>query len=157
GDLVKYAQEVGADGITFQPVDIRDVEGYDTHSLADDRQKLLDAADTLIAMKQEGAPITNTVEHLRLFKAYFTDPFAEDGYEGRQQCKVGNTSIEIHSDGRVQFCHEIGILGNVLEKPLPEIWRSHVANQHRGDIAGCSKGCLQTCYANKTFAQKARM
>jgi MoaA/NifB/PqqE/SkfB family radical SAM enzyme len=155
--LVEYTREVGATGITFQPIDVRDVAGHETRTLISDQDKLVRAADTLVRLKEAGAPITNSLPHLRLFGAYFKDPFAKDGYEGRQQCRIGNTSVEIHSDGRAQFCHSIGVLGNVVETPLSQIWRSAVASGHRETISVCTKGCLQTCYANKSLAQKARM
>jgi MoaA/NifB/PqqE/SkfB family radical SAM enzyme len=156
-NLVAYTRESGVDGITFQPVEIRDVDGAATDALLNDAEKLVAATEVLIRLKEQGGPITNTLEHLRLFKAYFRQPNAPEGYPGRQTCRIGNNSLEIHSDGRVQFCHWIGILGNVTEQPLSEIWKSRVANQHRGAIGKCSMGCLQTCYATKTLRQKASL
>lgn len=156
-NLVEYTRASGFDGITFQPVFAREVNGVTTHELLEGPTRLIAATYALIRLKSQGAPITNSMEHLRLFKSYFEQPNAPKGYPGRQPCRIGNNSLEIHSDGRVQFCHWIGILGNATEQSLARIWRSPEAHAHREAIAKCTMGCLQTCYANKSLRQKAAM
>jgi len=155
-ELVDHAEEVGADGITFQPIEIREVEGENTDGLLGEWDQLIEASEHLIEMRQQGRRITNSPEHLQLFRNYFRAPLAGD-YPGRQSCSIGDSSLEIHSDGRVEFCGDIGIVGNASETPVSQLWRSAAAADHREDISGCTKGCLQTCYANKSLSQKARM
>lgn len=155
-ELVDHTEEVGADGITFQPLQVREVDGEDTDGLLGEWDQLIEASEQLIEMRQQGRPITNSLEHLKLFRNYFRDPLSGN-YPGMQACTIGDSSLEIHSDGRVEFCGDIGIIGNATEIPVSELWRSKQAAEHRDEISACTQGCLQTCYANKSLSQKARM
>jgi MoaA/NifB/PqqE/SkfB family radical SAM enzyme len=155
-DILNYAQEVGVESVMFQPLELREVEGHgQTINLLGDTTELIAAVDYLIEAQAKGAPVGNTSGHLQLFKAYFTDP-TSGKYEGHQQCNVGDTSLQIHSDGRMTFCEEIGMLPNATEVPPSVAWKSHIAEMQRREIGACPKGCLQTCYMNKSLKSKAK-
>lgn len=155
-NLVKYTEEVGADWISFQPLELRDVPNHEKLTFDDAQQTLIEASDVLLELKKAGAPIANSELHLDLFKAFFKDPHSGD-YPGRQRCPIGWSSLSIHSDGRMEFCNVIGIMGNARDTSPQSIWESSLAAKQRKAVASCTKGCLQTCYSNKTLIDKARV
>jgi hypothetical protein len=153
--LLAYRKEVGADGILFQPMEIRSGDwGGNEHLFKYEQGEMDRAIDLLIESATNRTGVLNSPGHLRLFKRYFQNPDGE--YEGRQQCTVGDTGMMIHPDGSMCFCGEIGMIGKATETPPSAAWRSKEAQVSRNSIAACTKGCLQTCYAQRTLRDKVK-
>ena len=154
-NLIAYTREVGADGLLFQPMEIRSGDWGDNEELFRAEGDAIEKAiGLLIEDKQKSGIVMNGLRHLELFREYFKDP--EGDHPGRQQCTVGDTGMMIHCDGAMALCVELGNIGGATETPPSVAWRSKEAEVMRQRIHACQKGCLQTCYARKSLLDKAR-
>jgi MoaA/NifB/PqqE/SkfB family radical SAM enzyme len=102
-----------------------------------DAGRLAAVMDRLIARKQAGAPIANTVGHLRAFKAYYTDP----PRAVREPCLAGVTSFHVDPYGRVRLCYGFGPIGDLRRQTPLAIWRSAAARACRRAMRRCAQMC----------------
>ena len=119
-NMLKYASNVGVDGILFQPIENNfESKGYKSDwfresALFQSEPQVMDAAIELIAAHAEkGKIVLNSSEHISSFKDYFRDPSGQ-ARANRSICNVGFTNLTIYSDGYMEFCGGHG-LGNADE------------------------------------------
>ena len=154
-EIVKWAQEIGATTVNFQPVNRWTRETYEElwiedEDLADFEQTI----ERLIEMKQEGAPIMNSDEVLRLMIPHFRE---EKAPPESRPCRVGLRNFWIDTRGDVKLCEEFPVIGNIKEQSARAIWYGEKAHEIRRQTVGCGKLCLITCVSQKTILDKVAM
>jgi MoaA/NifB/PqqE/SkfB family radical SAM enzyme len=153
--LLAYARSSGVDAILFQPMEIREFDSDSNAGLLDcDGAVIQKAIDLIIESRMKEKIVLNSLANLKLFEAYFNRRGAAG--PGLQRCTVGDGSLMIDSQGDMSFCIDLGGIGNATEVPPSVAWRSKEAKKSRQRIYRCKRGCLQTCYANRTLIDKVR-
>jgi len=113
----------------------------------EDKLKVLSVMDTLIALKQGyRSKISNRVEHLRAYKAYFSSP---QKLVNKARCIVGGRAISINSYGFVQLCLFKDFIGNIRKDDIRQLWHSQDADLIRNKVDTCKTNChllLNCCY-----------
>lgn len=101
--------------------------------------------DSLIKMKKEGYPISNSVKHLMVMKDYFRKPL--DGF-GNVSCRSGKDSILILPEGQLFFCKGYESLGNLKSEHIKSILNSDKCKCIKKKISMCKKEpcILCMCY-----------
>lgn len=107
-----------------------------------DTEKTLRVLDGVIAKKESGSRIINSVAQLECFKRYFVDPRQP---MPERRCEI-DTVVRIDPCGGVKFCVYDEPVGNIMEQPLAAIWRSEAAQQQREKTAHCGIACPQLMY-----------
>jgi MoaA/NifB/PqqE/SkfB family radical SAM enzyme len=166
--LVRFVLEHGISGIIFQP--LQDVFGdspdwgdqWYKHSVLwpEDPQPLADAAEQLIELKQNGAPIMNPISHLESWGDYFEDPIHGVGGQlgnksadnGRPRaCRIGHTHLYVGAGGDIHLCWDYPRIGNIKSDSIPDCWVSDEAERVREKIARCAKPCTVSCLLDRGF------
>jgi len=102
--------------------------------------------DELIRLRQNGSKITNRVEHLRAYKAYFNDP---QKLVNKAKCIVGGRAISVNAYGFIQLCLFKDFIGNIRKDDIRTLWRSQDAELIRRKVNVCKTNChllLNCCY-----------
>ncbi len=102
--------------------------------------------DWLIRKRQSGSKVSNRVEHLRAYKAYFANPLK---LVNRARCIVGGRAISVNAYGFVQLCLFKDFIGNIRRSDIRELWRSQDAGLIRKKVDECATNChllLNCCY-----------
>ncbi len=92
----------------------------------------------VLAAKASNAKIANSVEQLRAYRAYFTDP--REGVP-RLPCTIGDRDLNINPSGEVYLCFVKESLGNVREESIEKMWFSQKAHCVRQNIRECREFC----------------
>ncbi len=111
-----------------------------------DIPKLIGIIDSLIEMRQKGSKISNRLEHLRAYKAYFADP---KKFVNRAKCMVGGAALSINTYGFIQLCFFMDFIGNIRKDDIRELWYSQDAQEIRKRVSECKTNChllLNCCY-----------
>ncbi|MDD5281448.1 MAG: radical SAM protein [Candidatus Omnitrophica bacterium] len=111
-----------------------------------DKVKTIALLDELIRLKQSNSKVSNRVEHLRAYKAYFNNP---QKLVNKARCIVGGRAISINSYGFVQLCLFKDFIGNIRKQDIRDIWRSQDAEVIRKQVDQCKTNChllLNCCY-----------
>lgn len=111
-----------------------------------DKNKVLSLMDELIRLKQNGSKISNRVEHLRAYKAYFNNPVK---LVNKAKCIVGGRAISINSYGFIQLCLFKDFIGNIRNNDIRSLWYSQDADVIRKKVDSCKTNChllLNCCY-----------
>ena len=99
----------------------------------------------LINMKNNESKIVNSTLHLKSYENYFLYPkrFIKSKY-----CDVADFGIYIDALGNVSICAEKGIVGNIKNKHLKNIWFSDEALKVKERMKTCQKNCefLVNCF-----------
>jgi MoaA/NifB/PqqE/SkfB family radical SAM enzyme len=144
-DIVKLSHERKlADGVIFQTLDQTfglpyDKAWFHRNSFwpkGDVRDRLIDVIGQLIDLKGEGVMIYNSIEQLRRFQEYFTDPTGET----RGLCASFDSSFFVNHWGEVLFCWKMNSVAHFSEGPA-QIWDSTSAQKKREDIRRCQRTC----------------
>jgi len=165
--LVEFVERHKITGIIFQP--LQDVLGdspdhgdeWHKHTplWPEDPQPLAEAAERLIELKQNGAPIMNPVSQLAAWGAYFRNPI--DGVGGQpgaananeqrvsQPCRIGHTHLYLAANGDIHLCWDYPPIGNIAEDSIPAVWSSNKAEELRARIARCSHPCTVSCLLDR--------
>lgn len=113
----------------------------------ENKTKVLSIMDTLIALKQANhSKISNRVEHLRAYKAYFNSP---QKLVNKAKCIVGGRAISVNSYGFMQLCLFKDFIGNIRDHDIRKIWYSQDADLIRSNVDACKTNChllLNCCY-----------
>jgi len=159
-NLLKYARNVGVDGILFQPLADPDFSWTndkwykDSKLFSADGSVMEEAIASILEARSQDRLVLNPVEHILLFKDYFKNPAALANGPGL--CNVGHTTLFIDTAGAMTFCPISGDIGNAREV-LPSIaWTSESAEAARRRVNQCRRTCLLTCWTHKSLAHKAR-
>ncbi len=154
-EIVNWAKEIGATTVNFQPVNRWTPETYEELWVEEeDGEEFAQVIERLIEMKNNGAPIMNSDEVLRLMLPHFRDEKAPDGV---RPCRVGLRNYWIDTRGDVKLCDEFPVIGNVKEESARAIWYGEKAQEVRRDTLNCGKLCLITCVSQKTILDKVKM
>ncbi|MBU3911709.1 MAG: radical SAM protein [Candidatus Omnitrophica bacterium] len=111
-----------------------------------DRSKVLGILDELIRRRKSGSKVSNRVEHLRAYKAYFNNP---QKLVNKAKCIVGGKAISVNAYGFVQLCLFKDFIGNIRKDDIRELWRSQDADLIRKKVDECKTNChllLNCCY-----------
>ena len=119
---------------------IKDVAGFER------------VAEELKELRKSGARLLSDERALDGFVSYFRTPAKSQsiaridlGGQARH-CDIGYRSLEIFSDGSVQFCDLLKTeIGNVNRQSLSDIYYGEAARRHRERIARCNLNCQRTC------------
>ncbi len=154
-EIVNWAKEIGATTVNFQPVNRWTPETYEELWVEEeDTEEFAQVIERLIEMKNNGAPIMNSDEVLRLMLPHFHDEKAPDAV---RPCRVGLRNYWIDTRGDVKLCDEYPVIGNVKEQSARAIWYGEKAQEVRRDTLNCGKLCLITCVSQKTILDKVKM
>ena len=154
-DLVKWVQEEGIDGISFQAIDpiggyhSSPVEGINMDSslrgaggewyrqnLKSTNQNLRVTIDELIGLKKNGYRILNSIESLRRIEAYYNSPLS-----AKNKCRLGASSFNIDPYGYVRFCFNMNPLGNIKFTAARKLFNNKIARKTRKQIRHCHGKC----------------
>jgi MoaA/NifB/PqqE/SkfB family radical SAM enzyme len=111
-----------------------------------DKTKVIALLDELIRLKQNGSKVSNRIEHLRAYKAYFNNP---QKLVNKAKCIVGGRAISVNAYGFVQLCLFKDFIGNIRKDDIRELWHSQNAELIREKVDACKTNChllLNCCY-----------
>ena len=118
---------------------------YRTHPLwPKDLRRLDRAIDTLIAMKQQGSRLHNTIVQLECYKLHFRDP----NVFSANRCDIGSVSMTIDCIGQAYSCLPYGVYGRVGPVPLADLWNGPTASPQREGIRSCTMSCNRLINCN---------
>ena len=134
-----------ADDITFQALDYNFHAAYNDRWfeknrfwVSEEKRKVFnDTIDSILRIKEAGAPVCNTKEQLLLIKRYFNDPDKSIDLE----CNTGNSNFIINPNGDVLLCWNMKPIGNILKDNPADIWSSSAADGRRVQISKCKRTC----------------
>ena len=151
-DIVRWAEEIGATAVNFQPLGRWTRETYDELWIEEKECPELDRImEQLIAMKQSGFPIMNSEEILRLMTANFRE---EKASPENMPCRIGLEEFFIRPEGDVKLCFHFPSIGNTTKQSAREIWTGEQAKKIRDNTIACNKLCLLTCLSQKSLLNK---
>jgi MoaA/NifB/PqqE/SkfB family radical SAM enzyme len=154
--LVEWAQQIGADSVSPQPMNRWTQETYDELWIEEpDLPEFEQVCERLIAMKRAGAPVLTPEHVLALMPDHFREKSAPKEV---MPCRVGLRNYFIRTNGDVEVCG-LGFptIGNVKTQSARDIWYSDQARTTRADTVACDKLCLITCLSQKTLGDKVKM
>ena len=159
-DLAKWVTGKKLDGVCFLQLESKNHFGKeplsndwfkDNELWPRDLRKVNEVFDKLISLKERGYSINNSVDQLRMFKSYFSDP----SFLSKRPCFIGIQNLNIYADGNVYFCPNFAPVGNILEKNPEIIWDSLKARERRKEIKRCQAYCrVSACYYRRNILEK---
>jgi MoaA/NifB/PqqE/SkfB family radical SAM enzyme len=111
-----------------------------------DKAKVISVLDEMISLRQNGSKISNRVEHLRAYKAYFSNP---QKLVNKAKCIVGGRAISVNAYGFIQLCLFKDFIGNIRNDDIRKLWYSQDADLIRKKVDECKTNChllLNCCY-----------
>ncbi len=117
-----------------------------TYLWPQDSLKVLNTLDELISMKEKNSKISNRIEHLRAYKAYFAN---RKRFVNKAKCIIGGTALSINTYGFIQLCFFMDFIGNIRKDDIRELWYSDIAQKVRERVDSCKNNChllLNCCY-----------
>jgi MoaA/NifB/PqqE/SkfB family radical SAM enzyme len=134
--LVRKVEDLGADEIKFQPIEQTYMEPDDRDWYKRSPLWVTEPADSdrvldeLIALKRDGWPIQNSVQHLEFVKQYFRDPVgtyakgrSHDQHFRSRECRSAVADFDMSSNGDVRLCYRMQPIGNLRREDPEEIWK----------------------------------
>lgn len=103
-----------------------------------DTARLCAVLDQLIEYKTKGYKIGNSVEQLKLFKCYYSNPHA---LIRKTKCNFGDYIITIDPRGEVLLCPSMQMVGNIKNTSVASIWHSQAAVNTRYRMYECNINC----------------
>jgi MoaA/NifB/PqqE/SkfB family radical SAM enzyme len=155
--LIEWAQAIGADSVSPQPMNRWTQETYDELWIEEaDLPEFERVIERVIEMKLAGAPVLTSEKVLALLPDHFREKKAP---RELMPCLVGLRNFMISTDGDVRMCpfDDFPVVGNVKTQSAKEIWYSALARNTRHDTVACEKLCLITCVSQKTLLDKVKM
>jgi len=148
-DLVKYFGKMG--GVIVNPQAYLYLPGDPEELWINDSNDFAGMIDELIALKNDGFAINMSAGMLKSFVDYFNSepqkPLANKiNLNGKKRyCSIGNTSMFIERNGDVRLCFLLGVVGNVHNNTLKQIWYGKKAVKLREWILQCDINCMLSC------------
>ena len=106
----------------------------------------------IITLKQNGAPVINSVSHLNNMIAYFKDPGSS---RNPSLCRSRFENIAIMPNGEIKICTYTESIGKINDKNLKTLWQSEKTKQIRRNLADCQKPCyIWRAHFQNTFLEK---
>jgi MoaA/NifB/PqqE/SkfB family radical SAM enzyme len=146
GDLAAvagYAAENGFE-VFYQPIEQNyntpeDSRWYEhSENWPKDPARAKDAVRELMALKQRGLPIRNSMQQLETMVSYLGDPdrmrVAVQDHSGHEKVRIcaASTFLQIMPNGDVLSCSSMPAVGNIRSGSIREIWRRRPAWWHGG-------------------------
>lgn len=159
-EMLDWADSHDLNGILFHPL----AQNFGQKSIDEnwheksefwvhDYDRLCSAIDRLVELRRHGRRIINSPHQLQLLKEYYKKPFVGPS-EGRG-CGAGRNSLGIDVRGNVICCYRLGAIGNVLENPISEIWKSNKPVMMHQRIVKCRLNCSRLAwYRNDNIIDK---
>lgn len=140
--LVHYAAEHGM-SIMIQPCN--PCPGMEVNTLLPDARQISSVrtiVESLVSMKEQGAPILNSPSFLRRITQYW----ALGGMPPTSRCYYGYVNVTIRHNGDVVPCWRLPKVGNIYTDSLISIWSHKMfARRRRQMTAGHCPGCWLSC------------
>lgn len=117
-----------------------------------DKNKVIAILDELIKLKQNNLKISNRIEHLKAYKAYFHNP---QKFVNKVKCIVGGRAISVNAYGFIQLCLFKDFIGNIRRDDIRQLWYSQDAEVIRKKVDECKTNChllLNCCYIENDTA-----
>ncbi len=154
-DIVRWAENIGATAINFQPVSLWTKETQEELWIEpEDHAALGKIIEQLIEMKAAGSPIMNSDDVMRLFITHFEGSSAP---ESARPCLVGLRNLWVGTSGDIKLCDDYPAVGNIKEQSARDIWYGDKAQAVRKETLACDRLCLLTCVSQKTLKDKVVM
>jgi radical SAM protein with 4Fe4S-binding SPASM domain len=158
-DLVRWALDQGVDRVLFQPLQANFASGENGRDWYKKSPHWVQDADAfdqvieqLLVMKRDGLPIWNDPNQMRVFKAYFRNPYT---HPRPDECMVRYNTFNVDPHGEVNFCWTVNdTVGNVRRQHPAEIWRSHTAQIVREKMRPCRAPCTLNCYRSRGLSSQ---
>ena len=155
-DVMYLAEEIGLNGINFQPVMTLNNNpfNFNPHTpqwVQESRLPILDKAlDGLMEYKRQSeskerqgaVDVTSTYAQLRLMKKYFRGVNVAKAKESK--CYAGFNRILPTQISDVYLCGSNAV-GDLKTQSLQDIWYSDIARKARRKIKNCQNHCLNFC------------
>jgi MoaA/NifB/PqqE/SkfB family radical SAM enzyme len=134
--MADWVHSQGQASIRYQPIEQNYAQTEDLTWYKDSDLWISDVAGVkavvgeLVARKQAGYPILNTVENLQSMVHYFEDPDRDmrkmQSHNEREAdvCLSGVGNMVISSNGDVRWCFQMSPAGNVKDQLPREIWKN---------------------------------
>ena len=126
-----------------------------------DPDNFADVVEELIALQQEGYSLVSSPEALRGMVDYFRFPPRRNNElpatAPQKTCAIGYRNLFIGADGRAFFCEPLGVIGNILETSLHDLWHGPEANRKRQAALKCQINCQITCRRPVSLITKAKV
>lgn len=141
-DLVYFVEREGLDAVMFNPLgpacdaDSKWWEKSDLWPDTNSLSRLQSVIGRLIAMKNQGARIVNSIDQLIAMKEYFADPISSCN----NNCMVGMINFLLSADGNIHLCFKMPPIGYHTDS-FREVWKSIIADNVRQDIKRCTYEC----------------
>lgn len=142
-EIVRVTKGWGADGIVFQALD----NNFGAEHQSDwfkgndfwpvDFPAVEEAIDCLIAMKESGSQIMNSVEQLCGFKKYYKNPYDHSD----AKCFTGIKNFIVNEKGEVLLCWGMPAVGKIVDGDPEKIWNNELARRLRQRIGECKRTC----------------
>lgn len=101
-DMVRWAKDMGATALNFQPMDRWTRETYDELWIeADEHDELQKVADRMLELKRQGEPILNPELVISMLASHFRE---EKAPPESMPCRVGLRDFFIRTNGNVEVC-----------------------------------------------------
>ena len=148
--------------ISFQPLSapfgkVAKRDWYVTEPLWPTGEKLAQLhrmIDKLQRMKEENAPIANSMEELKQWHTYFDDPAGFDKHMDNSPCLIGYSNLYIFSDGKVKYCPTRPEIGNIKEQKIRDILMSKKSEDEVVKMRKCpGRSCVKTCMTQKSLGE----
>ncbi|MBR2364856.1 MAG: radical SAM protein [Lentisphaeria bacterium] len=108
--------------------------------------------DKLLKMKQENAPVANSVHEMTQWHQYFDDPSGFDKHLDESPCLIGYSNLYIFSDGLVKYCPTRPAIGNIKEGKIRDILMSKKSEEEIIRMRKCpGQSCVKTCMTQKNL------
>ncbi len=143
GQVARYAREHGFE-VFYQPVERNYNTPWDPNwyrSSANwprDLARCRAAVEELLHLYDDGYPIANSRVQLERMLEYFADPErlvvrveAHAAHESKASC-AALTMLQVQPNGDIVVCSSMPPVGNILDTPIRQIWRSRPAWWHGG-------------------------
>ena len=174
--LVEFVSNNKLNGIMFQLVeDIESFHAYSKPSRLDTSSykmpeelyhqymkmagDFIPVIDQLIEMQRAGYPIYNSLEQLKAYKVFFSNP---SDILKTITCKVGSQNFAIDPYGDVRLCFNMKPIGSLKTSSPEDVWNSKDAELCRSAIKNCKMYCrmlncnFQSDLTDKTFFDKIK-
>jgi len=150
--LVNWAEELGVDGIEFQPLQYPfgetcppSSDWYKSFPLFPTEQQINDGLKTLLKTKKNNKDfIFNPISEIKSWYIYFRNPFILPA--GFQPCKAMHQNIIVDISGNIKLCFNKLLeppdrIGNIRRNTFDEIWWGANTKVVRKEMSLCRKSC----------------
>ena len=161
---IKFFQDLGIDGIMFQPIQypfgLQIPENWYRHFDQYPRSEtdIQNGINYLLSLKLNDGFIMNSKEEIELWKLYFQNP--EYLQEDLNPCRAYEQNLIVDVCGNVKYCFNKELepknkIGNILTNSIEELWDGKYALQERKSMRSCNRACsIMTCHIDANLRER---